>query len=224
MTPTRNLQSAVGAGIVALALLAGGDRISSKGISPIDAGPAGLPADIAGVPAQQWPEVVINGSALSRGQILQLLAIYGRVLPGRFWYDPVSGLWGREGREVSGYVQPGLPLGPLSPRASRGTTGIFINGREINMVEARFYQWVLGRVIPGRYWLDGRTGNVGLERNPMPLFNLVMAIRAAQPQGQQGPGFWPSGVNGPDGMVGASSGNCTIVSTDSGSVATPGCD
>jgi len=164
----------------------------------------------------QWPEVVINGRALSRLEILQIVRAYGGVIAGRFWYDPVSGLWGAEGRELSGYLQPGLPLGTLSPRASNGNTRIFLNGREVNLAEALFYKWIFGAAMPGRYWLDGRTGNIGVEGSPIPLGNLVVAIRSRQPGGQQGPGFWSGGVNGPGGMIGATDGNCSMVSTSEG--------
>jgi hypothetical protein len=223
MRLTRNVPSGAGIAIVAFGLLGWSDRIASKGRSPMTIESVAARADESSEDRRAWPEVVINGRVLSGAEILQLLALYGRVPVGRFWYDPASGLWGAEGHEFSGYVQPGLPMGTLSPRASNGRTGVFLNGREINMIEALFYRWALGTVIPGRYWLDGRTGHVGLEGSPQPLFNMVVAIRRAQPSRQQGPGFWPGGVNGPDGMVGASAGNCSIVSTSAGTWSTPGC-
>ncbi|MEO8484155.1 MAG: hypothetical protein ABI634_18230 [Acidobacteriota bacterium] len=201
----RSLPSALGAGMVVL-LAAFRPDVGTAAHMPL------TPLE----ETNQWPEVVINGRALSRPEILEIVRAYGQVLAGRFWYDPVSGLWGAEGRELSGYLRPGLPFGTLSPRASNGNTRIFVNGREINLAEALFYQWVLGAALPGRYWLDGRTGDFGLEGIPMPSGNLMAAIRSKQPGGQRGSGFWSGGVNGPGGMIGATDGSCSMVSTSAG--------
>ncbi len=165
--------------------------------------------------------VVVNGRSLSQQQVQELAAAYGAAPPpGRYWYDTKSGLWGYEGREAFGYIRPGYDFGPLSADASHGNTGVFINGRQINMAEAAYYQRAFGRVYPGRWWLDGRTGNVGLEGNPYPVANIVQAIQQSQRSSQGGGGFWNQSVKG---MVGASEGNCSIVTTDSGSWETPGC-
>jgi hypothetical protein len=67
-----------------------------------------------------------------------------RPLGGNFWYDPASGLWGVMGREAFGVLQPGLPYGPVSPTASAGNTGVFINGRQINLTEALYIKSLLG--------------------------------------------------------------------------------
>jgi len=133
--------------------------------------------------------VVINGRALSEQQLQELATNYGAAPPpGRYWYDTMSGMWGYEGREALGFIRPGHAFGPVSPRASNGNTGAFVNGREINFVEALFYQRVFGGVRPGRFWLDGRTGNIGVEGNPLPLANLALAIEQAQSTGQSAGG------------------------------------
>jgi hypothetical protein len=129
--------------------------------------------------------VIINGHALAARQLQELAATYGVAPPaGRYWYDTVSGLWGYEGREAHGFIHPGHDFGPLSPRASSGNTGAFVNGREINMAEALFYQRVFGAVSQGRFWLDGRTGNIGVEGSRLPMANLIVAIRQSQTGGQ----------------------------------------
>lgn len=164
-------------------------------------------------------QVVINGRALSQPQIQELINTYGAVAPaGRYWYDTRSGMWGIEGRELMGFLRAGHDFGPLAANASRGNTGVFINGREINMAEAAYYQRLAGRVYQGHWWIDGR-GNVGLDGNPAPVGNIFAAMQQSQRNAQQG-GFWKKSV---DGLVGASDGNCSIVSTDSGSWETPGC-
>jgi hypothetical protein len=126
-------------------------------------------------------ETLINGRRLTEQQKTEFVRIYGvRPLAGDFWYDSRSGLWGVRGREAFGVIRPGHDYGPLSPSASAGNTGVFINGRQINLAEAKYIYSVLGSVIPGRWWLDGRTGNFGVEGNPMPLGNMLAAARSAR--------------------------------------------
>ena len=207
-----------GAGTVATATVGVSPRTTNRGQEPAEEAKSAPDAGAAAVPGQDGL-VIINGRPLSESQIQQLRTTYGSVAPpGRYWYDSRSGMWGLEGHEAAGLVRPGHDFGPLSPQASRGNTGVFINGREINMAEAAFYQRLAGRVYQGRWWLDGQ-GNVGLEGNPVPLGNIVAAIQQSQKNAQKG-GFWNQSVSG---MVGESEGNCSIVTTDTGSWETPGC-
>lgn len=152
--------------------------------------------------------VFINERELTIEQVNAMIAIYGVPPPrGRFWYDPVSGLYGLWGREAAGSLRPGHDFGPLSPRSSAGTTGVFVNGRELNVAEVAYLQVLFsGQVRPGRVWLDGRTWNVGVEGSPMPIANLAMAIRRQQQQ-REG---WSRRTG--DGGVLSSDGNCTMVS------------
>jgi hypothetical protein len=77
--------------------------------------------------------VVVNGEALSPQLVRALETQYRTPLqPGRFWYDRVSGLWGREGGPSQGQIHPGLDLGgPLAAGASvrsfRDKTFVFVN-------------------------------------------------------------------------------------------------
>ena len=121
--------------------------------------------------AQSGMSVVVNGEALSIEEVLALQQAYGQVLPGYYWYDPHSGLWGQEGGPSIGQIAPGLPLGgPMSPDASNGQTGVFINGRELPMQDLFNLQQLVGEVPRERYWLDAQ-GNIGLEGGPA-LLNL----------------------------------------------------
>ena len=121
-------------------------------------------------------EVVVNGTPLAPELVAQIAAAYRtQIVPGRYWYDPVAGLWGIEGGPVAGQIQPGLALGgPLRPGASGGGTGVFINGRELHPSDVRGLQQLFGVVLPGRYWLNAM-GVGGYEGGP-PAFDLGAAL------------------------------------------------
>lgn len=107
----------------------------------------------------QGGRISINGHELTPSQINTIRTLYQYLPPpGRYWYDSRSGAWGVEGHETLGFIVPGLDLGPLAADASNGNTGVFINGREINLVEALRIQATFGAVNRGHWWLDGRTG------------------------------------------------------------------
>lgn len=131
-----------------------------------------------GVLAQKAPKqtVVINGTQLSHQDIQAFERTLGATLqPGRYWYDKVSGLWGWEGQSTAGQILPGLPFGgPLKAKASDYNTGVFINGRELPIIEVAYLQQ-LGPVLQGRYWMNAQ-GVGGFEGGP-PIFDLNAAAR-----------------------------------------------
>jgi hypothetical protein len=161
-------------------------------------------------------QTVINGVTLTAQQKSEFAKIYGiPPLAGTFWYDTRSGLWGVDGREAFGVLRPGHNFGQLSPTASRGTTGVFINGRQINLAEALYIRNLLGSVLPGRWWLDGATGYFGLEGSTIPAGNLYLAARAAQARSSGGGGahYYNDGM----GTSIATSAGCATGSTGVGS-------
>ena len=128
--------------------------------------------------------VVVNGQAMTAEQQAVFTATYGSPpIPGKYWYDARSGLYGYVGAGPMGSMQPGHDYGALAADASGGATGVFINGRELPLMEVQLYAQLLGPVLPGRYWLDA-TGNVGREGEPQALANLFGA--AAQAGGAPG--------------------------------------
>jgi hypothetical protein len=136
--------------------------------------------------------VFINGHELTRKQIVAISLTYKYFPPpGRYWYDSRSGAWGIEGHETAGFILPGHNLGPLVADASHGNTGVFINGREINLIETARIRQTLGAVYPGHWWLDGRTGYYGLEGNPIPVGNLAAIMRSRR-TGRSRDNFWCS--------------------------------
>jgi hypothetical protein len=124
--------------------------------------------------------------------------LQARVPDGSYWYDKISGAWGLEGGPTLGFTLPGLGIGgPLRPDASNGNTGVFINGRQLHLMDVQSLQQITGVVLPGRYWVDAQ-GNGGYEGGPV-LFNLrLLAQQAASRSG----GMWRT----PGGGVGESYG------------------
>jgi len=167
-------------------------------------------------PAQQ--PVVVNGIALDAQTIGQLQRAYGAIVPGRYWYDAVSGLWGREGGPHNGQILPGLRLGgPLKPNASGGGTRVFVNGRALHPSELVQLQRLFGQVNPGRYWLNAQ-GIAGYEGGP-PQFNLNAAAGAQSRGGATGPGY---NRTTPGGHL-MSDGSCFGIMTSGGTVMGGGC-
>ena len=112
-------------------------------------------------------------------EVVQILAANGvRVVPGDYWYDAFSGLYGVMGGPGVGFTYPGLELGgPLPADASGGGTGVFVNGRELHPMDVSLLMSLLGPVYPGRYWLR-YDGYYGWEGGP-PVGNLLAMARQA---------------------------------------------
>ena len=128
--------------------------------------------------------IVVNGQALSAETVRQLQQIYPVAIPpGRYWYDPISGAWGRDGEPIAGQMLAGLSLGgPLQANASRGSSGVFINGRQITDGEKAYIERLcLTPVAPARYWIMA-SGIGGFEGGPA-FFNLAQCPGAQQSSG-----------------------------------------
>jgi hypothetical protein len=183
------------------------------------AGVSMIAAFVAAVPVFAGSEVYVNGAELSSRQLRTIAQTYDFAPPpGRYWYDSRSGAWGLEGHETAGFIYPGHNFGPLSEDASRGDTGVFVNGRELNMIEARTLRQTFGVVYRGRWWLDGRTGYWGAEGDPIPRGNILAALRAQQRSNTGGDNFWSSGY-----ARGNSSGGCGYINVDGVTVGTGSC-
>jgi hypothetical protein len=117
--------------------------------------------------------VAVNGVRLDDGTLALLeLGFAGATIPdGRYWYDPVSGMWGAEGWPAAGQLLPWLPLGgPLRFDASGGASAVVVNGRALHPLEVVWLEQRLGPIPPGRYWLDA-WGRGGVEGGPA-LFDI----------------------------------------------------
>ena len=119
--------------------------------------------------------IIVNNVPLTADTLTALQRLYPvPILPGRYWYDSFSGVYGIEGGPVVGQMLPGLGLGgPLRADASRGTSGVFINGRQLTFGEASYIAQVCRTpVVPGRYWVNAQ-GLGGYEGFPA-AFNLAL--------------------------------------------------
>ena len=129
---------------------------------------------LSGPAYAQQRDVVVNGEPLVSDVVQALEKAYRvPIAPGRYWYDDVSGAWGLEGGAIAGQMMPGLKLGGrLRPDASRGDSGVFVNGRELTSYEvAGLQQACRTPVQRGRYWVNAQ-GIGGMEDGP-PAFNLA---------------------------------------------------
>jgi hypothetical protein len=131
--------------------------------------------------AQAHParSVFINRVSIPEETLQSLAALYRADIPdGRYWYDRVSGAWGMEGGPTLGFTAAGLSLGgPLPADASGRGTGVFINGRELHVLDVLALQRLTGPIAPGRYWLDP-AGNAGFEGGPAIANLRVLAAQA----------------------------------------------
>ena len=120
------------------------------------------------------PRIVVNAVPLTADTVRALQRLYPvPIRPGRYWYDPVSGAWGQEGGPIAGQMSPGLKLGgSLRTDASRGTSRVFINGRELTLGEKSYLERTCRtRAVPGRYWVNAQ-GLGGYEGGPA-FFDLA---------------------------------------------------
>jgi hypothetical protein len=163
--------------------VAGLQRALLAPATPSAAAPPGGAASVpVAAPAAAPPStrtVIVNSVRLSADTISALERQYGlRVQDGDYWYDRVTGAFGLRGGPTLGFVVPGLDVGgPLRPDASGGTTGVFVNGRELPTQDVQALQQIAGTApARGRYWLDAR-GFFGYEGGPA-LGNLILIAQA----------------------------------------------
>jgi hypothetical protein len=130
----------------------------------------GAPAEITVPPADRATTAVptdpvwLNGVQLAAPDLRELQAVLGRApVPGRYWYDPHSGLWGLEAHGAGGVTRPDLRVpAPVPAGASHGQSGVFVNDRELTAHELAVLAQLLGWTstppgeLRGRYVLDDR--------------------------------------------------------------------
>ncbi|CAI9769918.1 unnamed protein product [Fraxinus pennsylvanica] len=88
--------------------------------------------------------VVVNDKPLTIEELVSLQSCPNppkKLRPGRFWYDKVSGFWGKVGEKPSQIITSRLTVGyQIRQDASNGNTKVLINSREITKPELRMLQ------------------------------------------------------------------------------------
>lgn len=150
--------------------------------------------------------VSVNGARVDSQTLGALEARYGvRVQDGAYWYDRASGAWGFDGGPTVSLIPAGLPLGGrLRANASRGRTGVWVNGRRLPSRDLRALEALAGTIQPGRYWLDGR-GVAGREGGPA-LVDLAQLARRSRSSGSRS---WITGIGS-----GSSGGSGYVIGRD----------
>lgn len=144
--------------------------------------PSGAKAGTAKASSPEKPDAArqlrINGVVIDQGSLRKLEQEQHILIPrGDFWYDKISGGWGVAGGPTVGFTTPGMDLGgPLQANASRGDTGVFINGRELPLQDVVGLQNLNVSVQRGRWWVDS-SGNYGMEGIPISMGNLFQFSR-----------------------------------------------
>jgi len=91
--------------------------------------------------------IVINGKQLSESEIQILRQSGSPCIPGSYWYDGKCGAFGYQGGPCLFWWVPGLQIGgPLQANASNGTTGVFINGRQLCAIDVMNWNTYVGPV------------------------------------------------------------------------------
>ncbi|XP_021300310.1 extra-large guanine nucleotide-binding protein 1-like [Herrania umbratica] len=135
--------------------------------------------------ANQLPPelVVVNGEPLSQDELHSLQICQNpprKVKPGFYWYDKLSGLWGKEGHGPCQIITAQLNVGGhLKANASNGNAKIVINNREITKKELWMLQ-LAGVHCEGKpsFWLsaDGSYQEEGQKNVKGPIWDK-MGIR-----------------------------------------------
>nr|XP_043630077.1 extra-large guanine nucleotide-binding protein 1-like [Erigeron canadensis] len=83
--------------------------------------------------------VIVNGKPLTLEEVIELQTCAyppKKLVPGCYWYDKLSGLWGKEGYKPRQIITPGMSIGgSIMENASNGNTKVKLNNRVITKAE-----------------------------------------------------------------------------------------
>ncbi|EOA18334.1 hypothetical protein CARUB_v10006852mg [Capsella rubella] len=104
--------------------------------------------------------IIVNDKPLSEDELYTLQTCPNppkKLKPGSYWYDKVSGYWGKVGEKPCQIISPNNNIGGSNIRkdASNGDTGICINGREITKPELMMLKMVSVQCEGNpHFWVD----------------------------------------------------------------------
>ncbi|KAK8486667.1 hypothetical protein V6N13_080706 [Hibiscus sabdariffa] len=132
--------------------------------------------------ANQLPPqlVVVNGEPLTQDELQVLQTCQNppeKLKPGFYWYDKLSGFWGKEGHGPCQIITAQLNVGAhIKSNASNGNTNIIVNNRVITKKELWMLQ-LAGVHCEGNpsYWLsaDGSYQEEGQNNIKGPIWNKM---------------------------------------------------
>ena len=104
----------------------------------------------------------VNGVKASDQDLSVLLRQGHPGRDGQWWYDHTSGAFGLVGGPTLKFMAPGLDLaGSLDAHCSKGSTGVFVNGRELNDLDLEQFATYLDFTPKrGRFILDHHSANL----------------------------------------------------------------
>ncbi|KAL0848588.1 hypothetical protein Bca101_021835 [Brassica carinata] len=106
--------------------------------------------------------VSVNGHSLTERMLKKAEKLAGAIQPGNYWYDYRAGFWGVMGGPGLGIIPPFIEElnFPMPENSAGGTTGVFVNGRELHRKDLEL---LAGRGLPpdrDRSYIVDITGRV----------------------------------------------------------------
>ncbi|GER30287.1 hypothetical protein STAS_06221 [Striga asiatica] len=79
-------------------------------------------------------QVYVNGHFIPERVVKRAEKSAGPIQPGEYWYDKRAGFWGVIGHPCLGIIMPNIEEFdyPMPDNCSAGSTGVFVNGRELH--------------------------------------------------------------------------------------------
>ena len=107
---------------------------------------------------------------------------------GRYWHDPACGAWGSVNGPCLGVFAGGMRIpgsGSLKPNASGGRTGVFVNGRELHLMDVASFRALGVQCLPGKWTIDA-LGIIRMEGSLFPVGQVSLAATAQRRNGIPG--------------------------------------
>ncbi|KAF8104711.1 hypothetical protein N665_0170s0083 [Sinapis alba] len=96
---------------------------------------------------EEGKDVLVNGHLVAERLVKMAEKQAGPIRPGNYWYDYRAGFWGIMGGQCLGILPPFIEElnYPMPEKCAGGTTGVFVNGRELHQKDLRL---LIARGLP----------------------------------------------------------------------------